>query len=173
MKRIIGTILVIGLLLLSSCATPIPAPPPEWMVYNTDNSELPGNRLTPALAFDAQGNLWIGTRTKGLAKFDGENWTVYNKDNSGLPHNAIHALAFDAQGNLWIGTGVFYAYGGGGLARFDGVNWTVYNTANSGLPDDWVWSLAIDAQGNKWIGTNNGGLAAYREGGVILTGVKE
>jgi ligand-binding sensor domain-containing protein len=172
--------LVIALVLLAACAplgtpTPTPAPTdtpipqtPEWMVYNTDNSGLPSNRLTPALGFDAQGNLWIGTRTEGVAKFDGENWTVYNRNNSGLPHNGLHGerIPIDAQGNLWIETE-------GGVAQFDGVNWTVYNTANSELPDDYVWSLAIDAQGNKWIGTNKGGLAAYREGGVILTGVKE
>jgi hypothetical protein len=53
------------------------------------------------------------------------------------------------------------------IAKFDGVNWTVYNTSNSGLPDNYVLAIAIDGQGNKWIGTL-GGLAVYREGGVIL-----
>jgi ligand-binding sensor domain-containing protein len=47
------------------------------------------------------------------------------------------------------------------------VNWTVYNTSNSELPSNWVYSIAIDGQGNKWIGTD-GGLAVYREGGIIL-----
>ena len=61
----------------------------------------------------------------------------------------------------------------GGLAKFDEENWTVYDTANSDLPDNWIWGLAIDDQGNIWIGTLGGGLAVYREGGVILTGVQE
>ncbi|MFQ6052516.1 MAG: two-component regulator propeller domain-containing protein, partial [Candidatus Hydrothermarchaeota archaeon] len=43
----------------------------------------------------------------------------------------------------------------------------------SGLPYDSVYALAIDQQGNKWIGTGGGGLAVYREGGVILTGVQK
>ena len=137
------------------------AQPPEWIVYNTDNCGLPINMLVPALACDAQDNLWIGTRGKGLAKFDGENWTVYNTDNSGLPHNQVVALAFDAQGNIWIGTGVFWGYGGGGLARFDGENWTVYDTSNSELPENQILALSIDAQGNKWIGTVGNGLAKY------------
>ncbi|MFQ6066176.1 MAG: two-component regulator propeller domain-containing protein, partial [bacterium] len=57
--------------------------------------------------------------------------------------------------------------------KFDGETWTVYDTDNSGLPYDSVYALAIDQQGNKWIGTDGGGLAVYREGGVILTGVQK
>ncbi len=54
-----------------------------------------------------------------------------------------------------------------GLAKFDGTNWTVYNNSNSGLPDNVVVSIAIDGSGNKWIGTYDGGLAVYKEGGVV------
>jgi len=95
-----------------------------------------------------------------------QEWIVYNTDNSGLPYNDVIALAIDEQGNKWIGTF------NDGLAKFDGEAWTVYNTRNSGLPDNWVCSLAIDEQENIWIGTESG-LAVYREGGVILTGVQE
>jgi ligand-binding sensor domain-containing protein len=79
-----------------------------------------------------------------------------------LPSNDVFAIAIDGQGNKWIGTG-------DGLAKFDGVNWTVYNTSNSGLPSNAVLAIAIDGLGNKWIGTGGGGLAVYREGGVILS----
>jgi ligand-binding sensor domain-containing protein len=57
-----------------------------------------------SIAIDAQGNKWIGTLTKGLAKFDGVNWTVYNTSNSGLPYDYVHAIAIDKKGNKWIGT---------------------------------------------------------------------
>jgi len=125
----------------------------EFIVYDKWNSKLPDNWIN-AIAIDEQGNKWIGTWKKGLAKFDGINWTVYNTSNSGLPNNYVNAIAIDGQGNKWIGT-----YGGG-LAKFDGVNWTVYNTSNSGLPDNRVNAIAIDGQGNKWIGTD-GGLAKF------------
>jgi hypothetical protein len=101
----------------------------------------------------------------GLAKFDGVNWSVYNTSNSGLPDNDVETIAIDEKGNIWIGTGIICC---GGLAKFDGTNWTVYNTLNSNLPYDWVSTILIDKQGNKWIGTSGGGLAVYREGGVIL-----
>ena len=132
----------------------------RWTVYNTSNSGLPSNDVL-AIAIDGQGNKWIGTGG-GLAKFDGVNWTVYNTSNSGLPSDVVSAIAIDGQGNKWIGTDEE-----GGLAKFDGKKWTVYNTSNSGLPSDVVLAIAIDGQGNKWIGTD-GGLAVYREGGVIL-----
>ena len=122
-----------------STDTPMPQSP-EWMLYNTDNSGLPSNLLTPALTFDTKGNLWIGTWDGGLAKFDGGNWMVYNTDNSGLPHDEVVSLACDARGNLWIGTG-------DGLAKYNGKSWTVYKTDNSGLPHNAVHALAFDAQG--------------------------
>jgi len=136
----------------------------NWTVYNNSNSKLPYNDVR-AIAVDVDGNKWIGTNGGGLAKFDGVNWTVYNTSNSGLPDNRVLAIAIDGVGNKWIGTSL-------GLAKFDGVNWTVYNTSNSGLPDNWVRAIAIDGQGNKWIGTDGGGLAVYREGGVIIPPVE-
>ena len=165
MKRV----LVLGLVVLLVIGSAVAAcsQTPEWTVYHTENSGLPDNYLTNALTIDAQGNIWIGTRSRGLAKFDGENWIAYNAGNSGLPDNYVWCFAFDEPGNIWIGTD------GGGLAKFDGESWTVYNTRNSGLPDNNVTSLAIDEQRNLWIGTDSGGLAVYREGGVIPIGVQE
>ena len=55
---------------------------------------------------------------------------------------------------------------GMGLAKFDGTIWKIFNTANSGLPHDLVYSIVLDEHENVWIGTD-GGLAVYREGGVI------
>jgi hypothetical protein len=38
---------------------------------------------------------------------------------------------------------------------------------NSGLPDNSVEEIEIDDLGNKWIKTQFGGLAVFREGGVL------
>jgi hypothetical protein len=82
-----------------------------------------------------------------------------------LPSNWVNAIAIDKQNNKWIGTRE-------GLAKFDDVSWSVYNISNSGLPENNIWAITIDAQGNKWIGTYWGGLAVYREGGVIIPPVE-
>jgi len=137
----------------------------NWTVYNRSNSGLPSDSIE-IIAIDGLGNTWIGTEGRGLAKFDGTNWTVYNTSNSGLPSYYVRAIAIDSYGNNWFGTVV-------GLAKFDGLNWTVYNRSNSGLPDDYVRAIAIDSYGNKWIGTDVGGVAVYREGGVLDVYEKE
>jgi ligand-binding sensor domain-containing protein len=48
-----------------------------------------------AIAIDGQGNMWIGTGSGGLVKFDGTNWTVYNDRNSGLLTNFVPAITID------------------------------------------------------------------------------
>ena len=147
-----------------------------WVVYTTSNSGLHSHDFAYcALAFDPDGNLWIGTETAGAVKFDGaENWTVYNTSNSGLPDDFVNGFAFDDRGNVWMATQ------GGGVVKFDGEKaWTVYDTSNSGLPIDFVWDVEVDTHGNLWIGTggahnsgvSRGGVAVYREGGVIPYGL--
>jgi hypothetical protein len=129
----------------------------EWVVYTS-------GRYIFCLADEGQ-YLWVGTGGGGLVKLNKSTGEIivlfYDKWNSKLPDNWVYAIAIDGVGNKWIGTDW-------GLAKFDGVNWTVYNTSNSGLPYNRVNAIAIDGQGNKWIGTDGGGLAVYREGGVIL-----
>ena len=150
----------------------------NWTTYNTSNSRLPNNYVS-SIAIDGNDTLWIGTDPYGnlspyvgggLAKFHDTTWTTYDTLNSKLPHNAITTIAIDRSGNKWIGTKYLmngaYTLTGGGLVKFDGTNWTTYTTSNSGLPDNFVHSITIDGSGNKWIGTN-GGLAVYKEGGVV------
>ena len=143
-----------------------------WTVYNMSNVGLTFPLLADfALDFDREGNLWIGTENNGAAKFDGgEGWTVYNTSNSGLPNDFVNDFSFDDQGNVWMATQ------GGGVVKFDGAKaWTVYNTSNSGLPYDFIMGVSMDSHGNLWIGTgrahdsgaSKGGVAVYREGGVI------
>jgi len=136
----------------------------NWTTYDTNNSGLPGNIIT-ALAID-NGNIWIGTNGDGLAMFDGSNWTTYDTSHFYLLNYTISCLLVDGD-EIWFGTST-YSGEGVGLGMFDGADWAVYNARNSGLPDDWVFAVAVDGSGNTWSGTWQGGLAAYREGGVII-----
>jgi signal transduction histidine kinase len=62
----------------------------------------PGNDIA-ALWVDDEGVLWIGTGSRGLAKFDGRHWTHYTT-RQGLASNSLGYLLGDGQGNLWIGS---------------------------------------------------------------------
>jgi hypothetical protein len=95
-----------------------------------------------------------------LAEFDGTSWRLHRQGTSGFPHDRVLSFALDGS-TKWVGTW-------GGLAESDGVGWTTHSSSNSGLPDDWVLAVAVDESGNTWTGTWLGGLAAYREGGVVI-----
>jgi ligand-binding sensor domain-containing protein len=130
-----------------------------WTTYTLTNSGLPNNTVAP-VAFDAAGTAWIATYGGGLARFDGQQWTVFNPTNSGLPHVNLEDIVIDPTGVKWIATD-------GGLAQFDGTNWKTRNRVNSRLPDNVIQALALDGYGNLWLGMKDGGLAVFREGGVI------
>ncbi len=131
----------------------------NWTVYNSSNSGLPNNTIK-SIKIDSTGNKWLGTYGGGLVKFDDTHWSVFSTSNSNLPDNYIVSVSIDGSGTKWIGT--LY----GGLAKYDDKSWTIYNRSNSGLPENYVSSILIDSNGRKWIGTN-GGLAVFKEGGVV------
>ena len=138
----------------------------NWLIYNTTNSDLPHNDIAK-IYVDRFNSKWIGTYGGGLARFNSGNWTVYNTFNSDLPSNFVWTMTMDKTDTLWVGTGNY-----GGIAKFYGGFWTIINTSNSGLPSDVISELEFDDNGNLWIGTYYGGVAAYRNGGVIITGME-
>lgn len=120
----------------------------NWQVFTTENSGLPGNRVS-TLAPDRASGLWIGT-SNGLAHRSASgNWQVFTKDNSDLPGNSVRNLHSDESGGLWVGS--FY-----GLAHLDPFGeWQVYTTDNSGVPGG-VIRFQPDDTGGLWIGTHRG-----------------
>ncbi|SEH07812.1 ligand-binding sensor domain-containing protein [Candidatus Venteria ishoeyi] len=131
----------------------------DWLILNTDNSDLPNNRVN-VLIVSPQifSPLWIGT-TNGLAGLQKNRWLVQEGDNAGLPGNRVQALAADDEGGIWIGT-----FGGSLVYRDANGDWVLYNTENSELPDGFIQALAHDGK-NLWIGTGFG-LARVNESGT-------
>ncbi len=111
-----------------------------WVYYNSTNSGLVNDTISVIIE-DYSGSMWIGTRSKGISKYDGSNWTTYDTLN-GLNDQRINAIAIDKNNNTWVGTD-------GGLSKFDGIMWTNYDTS-SGLARPKVQSVAVDSNGNIW-----------------------
>ena len=56
---------------------------------------------------------------------------------------------------------------GGGVAIFNDTSWTVHHIFNSGLPNNYIRSIEFENNGNAWTATHGGGLAVYKQGGVV------
>ena len=115
-----------------------------WITYNQSNG-LAGNFVN-SIAFDKNGNTWIGTN-KGLSMFDGDKWTIYNSKN-GLIDDYVYFVIVDKKGYIWVGTE-------DGISKFDNISWTSYNRfiLNLGV----LVCAAVDSNNNKWFGAGYNG----------------
>ena len=75
------------------------------------------------IAQDDEGNLWFGTYSDGLWRYDGEELTHFTKQN-GLPSNTVKTIYKDKKGNLWFGMGetqaFLYHFNGSTFDKFKG-----------------------------------------------------
>jgi ligand-binding sensor domain-containing protein len=119
------------------------------------NLKILDGYFVTSMAFDSEGNAWIGTFKQGLIKYNSKETVVYNSSNSILPENlVIWDIAVDSKDNIWMGCG--------GLMKFDGENFTLYNSANTVIPEDFVYSIAIDSKDNIWFTS-----CRFRQGGIV------
>ena len=120
-----------------------------------DPRSLSGNSVL-AIYEDRAGDLWIGTLSNGLNRFDRDLGSfIRYKNDPEDPHSLSNDMAItihqDQSGSLWIGTG------GGGLNRFDPQTETFTRiTENDGLPSNSVFSILSGDKGLLWIGTARG-----------------
>jgi hypothetical protein len=103
-----------------------------------------------SLSIDGLGNLWIGTSSEGLIKFDGTTCTSYTTSNSGLPHDMIYDLGVDSTNRVWISTA-------NGVVNFDGANWAAPITdCNSPLSNNAIIKVFVDKDNSVWFGSREG-----------------
>lgn len=100
---------------------------------------------------DKKGNLWFGTMTEGVARYDQKAFTYFSvKD--GLPDNTVAVMTEDKAGNLWLATHAGLSKYNADLPNEQGKMFTNF-TKKDGLCDDRVSDILIDKAGNMWIGT--------------------
>ncbi|HEX3765835.1 MAG TPA: two-component regulator propeller domain-containing protein, partial [Kofleriaceae bacterium] len=119
---------------------------------------IPANQFT-ALAVDAAGTLWIGTRDRGVLHLvDGQFQAVVW--DPGPQEQQIRTLAFDASGDLWIGM-----RDRGAVRLHAGVRAAALTTRD-GLPSDDVRSFLVARDGTMWLGTFRG-LVQWKAGRIV------
>ncbi|WP_372932915.1 hybrid sensor histidine kinase/response regulator transcription factor [Mariniphaga sediminis] len=121
------------------------------------------NNSVRSLAFDNNGNLWIGTFV-GLSIMNTQtgDFSNYFQDYTRpytLSQNSVRSAYKDKEGGMWLGT--FY----GGInyyhpqnLHFDLVN---QNGGSFSLNDNVLSYITEDQEGNVWIGTNDGGINCW------------
>ena len=107
---------------------------------------------------DRKQNVWAGTSTEGLFRFDTNAFVPASGVQILGP--AIFALFESRDGKIWAGTQ-------NGLGCWGGNTWKLF-TMRDGLSDNSVQAIAEDPTGNLWIGTANGGLN-YFDGEKIIS----
>jgi len=120
---------------------------------------------------DSKGNLWFGTDSRGVCKFDGKTFTWLDNKELGL---AVRSIFEDKNGNIWIGNNGF------GLFHYDGKTLTNFTKEHKLENPDFlknlknkdgtlarVWTITEDKDGNLWIGTIDAG--AWKYDGKTLT----
>jgi len=111
------------------------------------------------LIIDRMGNLWLGSWTDGLHKFDGKNWRHYT-ESDGIGGNQITWIIETHQGNVWFGFKSETAQKKGGVCRHDGIQFNTF-TEDDGLSDESISVALEDNKGYLWFGTEDKGLIRY------------
>lgn len=150
-----------------SLLTYLSFPKPDFVPKYSPNPANKGSAYAVYTTLkDSNGNLWMGTQTMGVCRYDGKSFTWFTE--KGLRGPAVLDIFEDKLGRLWFGNN------GSGLFCYDGKKLTNI-TEEKGLsnPDfvksgkespgtlARVWAINEDNNGNIWIGTGDSGLWTY------------
>lgn len=116
------------------------------------------NRILSVLC-DSYGNLWIGTLSTGMIKYNPETgaYKIYRYTNGGsnkLPGNTVRTIFEDSRRNLWIGTKTGLCLYNGKSNSFQNFGEDIFKGVK--LSNEGIRCIAEDWEKNLLIGTNEG-----------------
>ena len=107
------------------------------------------------LAADRDGDLWAGTRSRGLFRLKSQAVKMFTAAD-GLPVGMPMAVLAASDGKVWVGN---YC---GGLSQFDGRRFQTY--LDKDARNSCVFSLAEDRNHDILVGIHGGGVSRFRDG---------
>jgi len=117
----------------------------------TIERRLPADRM-PSMVLSMHrgqsGAVWIGTRNRGLARYEEGRLRWFDGDD-GVPYKNVRDIYETDDGTIWIGT-----YGGG-IARYEGDRFTPV-TPEEGLPAGTIHAIREAPAGTFWMTSNDG-----------------
>ncbi len=138
----------------------------DIFVYYKHDPSNPGSlssSLVSQVFEDSCGNLWIGTRDRGLNLFNPESYEFISYEHkmgnrTSINHNSVYSIYEDRSGIVWIGTF------GGGLSKFNNtikkIDHYFFDEKNpNSLLSNTIFSFCEDDSDNLWIGTQDKGIS--------------
>lgn len=137
--------------------------------------EHPVSYATDQLCLDAEGRLWLATRTNNLMVFtlhpeEPQRYLQLQREYTKELPPQLHprSMAVDGDGNVWMGTRY------NGLYRLAFKNDSLVSiqqfTTKNGLTDNFIYHLHCDRNNTVWIGTQTGLDKIYRKGNRYIIG---
>jgi ligand-binding sensor domain-containing protein/class 3 adenylate cyclase len=109
-----------------------------------------GSSIVNCIFQDSRGDIWFGTQSGGVSRFNGSTFKTYNQA-KGLVGNDVTCITEDRDGNIWIGTSE-------GASKFNGTGFRNYNDSSGLVVNKGIYSILVDDQGIVWFGSRGGGL---------------
>lgn len=129
------------------------ATPFHYLYHHPERKNSLLENTIRSICEDQQGNLWVGTRSKGISVVskDGQyRHYVHDPNNAAsIKSNYIKRVFCDSQGLIWIGTQK-------GLDRFDPNTGKITRIDPPSLQNVSVFSFVEDSRHNVWLGSWDG-----------------
>ncbi len=129
------------------------ASPFHYLYHDPDHTNSLIENIVRSITEDKDGNLWVGTRSKGVTlvkkngqyqHFQHDPLTVHS-----IQNNYIKKVFCDAEGYIWIGSQ-------NGLDRYDPQRGLIERIGDPSALNTGVYGMAEDADGDIWLATWNG-----------------
>jgi signal transduction histidine kinase/ligand-binding sensor domain-containing protein len=102
-----------------------------------------------AVARDRDANIWVGTDSRGLLRFNAQGVSSLDKNGNGSSE-AVTAVFEDREGNIWTGSA-------NGIERLRDSVFVTYSSSE-GLPSQSNGPIYVDEQDRTWFAPIDGGL---------------
>ncbi len=130
-----------------------------WIASGSELIFYDGNKLKTHevgsaildLAVAPNGDVWLGTREMGLARFSNGNFEYYTEKNAGLPRNYTHNVEVTSDGKVWFCSA---GHDLGGLMCFDGRKFELFSPENSIINQHVIQNLEVDTHDNVYLNTS-------------------
>ena len=122
-------------------------------LYSQENSE---GLFVQKIKEDAEGNLWIGTKTRGIYKYETSSKKLISLLANGMQKGIdidVRAIDIDNKGALWIGT-----YNGISVMHKNGTVHKIADNPDKQTSITKVKSVFTDKKGSVWVGTYYNGV---------------